>query len=723
MTNTFTDKQPSYTWLIVLLTLVIVFSIASPAIQAEEGQQTAEQSSEGMEGHHHDSVEGTAEPVELTEETITKFLDDFFAAESTQPYYVGASVAVVKDGELLVQKGYGEADPNEKKPVKPEQTVFRIASVSKTFTAAAALQLVDEGKLDLHEEFTAYLDDFTYENPFDSPVTIAHLLNHTTGFEVRDPIPSDIHTDLDRYVSIEDFVREHMPPVVREPGESYMYDNFASLLLGYVVQEASGMPFETYMDEHMFKPLGMTNSGYLLGEELAAHLAVGHDQLGNPIDTYTVTPTVMPHGGMMTTAADVSKFMIALQNDGMADSGRILSEESVMLMEQYQSAIHPLLPDTTYGFEAPFQLPGAGSNPAIVTKAGDLNGYSSYLFMIPEQNVSVFLTYNQMGLLRNLLYSQFISTFYPEYAAPAPLDQSFEPMSEGELDKFSGLYADLRLDVFVYTVQVQGDGRLMISDALVGPRELRQVNDTLFVDSLTNQLTAFQLDENGEAAYMKEPYINPFGYAAKGEEPAGFADVDASSPYATYIHSLQSLGYYENSGELDFDPEQPLTRAVYVQNMLEISNIKGSENTSYAFTDIADHPAAAYIQAAYELGLVVGDGQGGFEPDRIITRQEAAVLIWNSMKQQYPQVLFENVQLAAGSSEWAEPAIQMIAALGLYGPDVQVNSEGILDYRGKDALTRQEEAVIHYKLLTQPTDQIVAQMQAAQASESVEAAE
>lgn len=718
-------------WMILLLSLVIVLSMGLPTAQAEE-QETGTESEQAEEQAEEQAVEqitpleendADGQPPALTEEAVTKFLDDFFAAEVTQPHFVGASVAIVKDGKLLVQKGYGFADATEGKLVDPEQTVFRIASVSKTFTAAAALQLVEQGKLDLQEEFTAYTDNLSYENPFETPVTIAHLLTHTTGFEVQDPNPSDIHTELDRYVSIEDYVRNHMPSVVREPGKAYMYDNFASLLLGYIVQEASGMPFETYMEEHLFEPLGMKNSGYVLEEGFVEHLATGHDPLGNPLDLYTVTPTVMPHGGMMTTAEDVSKFMIALQNDGMAEGGRILSEESVKLMEQYQSAIHPLLPNTTYGFEAPFQLPGAGSHPSIITKAGDLNGYSSYLFMIPEENVGVFLTYNQMGALRNLLYPQFISTFYPAYAAAVQLDPAFTPMNEEELKKFSGLYADLRLDVFVSSVQVNGPGSLLISDVILGQRELKQVDDHLFVDALANQFTSFLVDENGQVLYMKEPYINPLGYAAKAAEPAGFTDVDPADPFATYIFALQSLGHYENSGEQAFQPERVVTRAEYVSRMMEVSNIKESESKDYAFTDIAGHPAAGYIQAAYEIGLILGDGQGQFSPDRLMTRQEAAVLVWNSLKRQYPHELFEDVQLAGDVSEWAVPAVQMIVKLGLYGPEVQVTSTGEAAYRAKDALTRQEEAVILYRLLTQPTDQIVTQLWAAQSNEEPAATE
>ncbi|MBW7457086.1 serine hydrolase [Paenibacillus sepulcri] len=652
------------------------------------------------------------QPKDLTASSAEVFLDEFFSSDVVKPNYVGASVVIVKDGQIIAEKGYGYADASKQKAVDPAQTVFRIASVSKTFTAAAIMQLVEQGEIDLKEDFRSYVNNLDFDNPFDKPVTVEQLLTHTTGFEIRDPQAEDIHQDFDRFVEIEDYVRGHMPPVVREPGTSYMYDNFAYLLLGLIVQEVSGEPYQTYMDDHIFGPLGMENSGFLLEGKLKENLAIGYDAAGKPLELYTVTPTVMPHGGMLSTAEDVGKFMTAFLNGGTSGSGRILSEESVASMEQYRSFIHPLLPDTTYGFEAPFQLPGAGSSPQIITKAGDLNGFSSYLFLIPEQNTGVFLTYNKAGALRNLFYPQFISTFFPQYAQPAVLDE-YTPQSPQELDKFKGLYADLRLNVFVSSLGADEQGALSISDTFLGPRSLRQLDDNLFVDNITNQFTAFKLDENGQVAYMKEPYINPLGYSGKGEEAVGFSDVKDSHPYAKYIFALQSLGYYPNDAGEAFHPEQNVTRAEFVQRILEASLIKGSKTTELAFKDIEGHPAAPFIQMAYEMGMVTGNSAGQFEPDRAITREEYAVTLWRLLKAQYPPEIFEDVKLSGITKEWAVQAVQMTVALGLHGPEVQIEPGGAADFHSMKPVTRKEEAAVLFAILTQPTDQIVAAKKAA----------
>ncbi|MDQ6423370.1 serine hydrolase [Paenibacillus sp. LHD-117] len=646
----------------------------------------------------------------LNAENATKFLDEFFSSEQAKQLYVGASVVIVKDGETIAQRGYGYSDLESKQKVDPASSVFRIASVSKSFTATALMQLVEQGKVGLQDDFTKYVEDLAFDNPFDNPVTIEHLLTHTTGFEIRDPLPEDIHTDLDRVVELEDYVREHMPPVVREPGSSYMYDNFASMLQGLIVQNVSGMPFETYMDKQIFEPLGMDSSGFLLQGKLKDNLVSEYGPDNNKHELYAINPTVLPQGGMFATAEDVGEFMKAFLNGGATSQGRILAQATVDEMEKYRSSAHPLLPDTTYGFEAPMQLQGAGSSTEVITKAGDVIGTSSLLFMIPEQKTGVFLTYNKLGALRDLFYPAFISKFFPDIAKAAELDETFKPYSAKELERFSGVYADLRMRSIVSTLGPDAEGSLVISDAFLGPRNLKQVDDHLFVDSLTGKFTAFRTGAEGSEVYMKEPYLNPFGYAKKGEQPEGYADIPANHPYAAAVHALQSLGYIANDAEAEFGPNEAVTRGEFVRHVMEISGLKGSVADEPAFKDLKGHPAAAYVQQAFELGLVKGANAGEFKPDRAITRQEAAVMIWRALAPQYPAELFESVKLEGDTDDWAIPAVKMITKLGIMGPEVKVAENGAFDYFSKKALNRQEEAAILHALLTLPTDAIVASL-------------
>ncbi|GAB1157365.1 hypothetical protein YWY31_33900 [Paenibacillus illinoisensis] len=681
------------------MAFVLSLSLWAPAVHAETSSP---------------QVNEKGQTKALTSESAEAFLDTFFDSAEAKAQYVGASVVVVKDGKVLAEKGYGYADQESKTPVDPKSTAFRVASVSKTFTAAAVMQLVEQGKVDLQADFQTYVKGLEFDNPFDKPVTVENLLTHTTGFEIRDPQQEDIHADFDKTVSMEDYAQQHMPPVVREPGSAYMYDNFSFLLLGMIVENVSGEPFETYMQQHIFKPLGMDNSSFVLNDKFKDQLATGYDAVHNPLDLYTLSPTPMPQGGMLSTAEDIGNFMIAFLNDGVKDNERILKETTVKSMEQYRSSIHPLLPDITYGFEAAFQLPGAGSSPAIITKAGDLIGFSSYLFLIPEQNTGVFLTYNQSGALRNLFYPAFIQTFFPQYAEPVVI-KDFTPQSTNELQRFAGLYADLRLSTIVSSLKNGGTepGKLSISDAFLGPRTLIQVDENLFKDELTGQFTAFKEQADG-TIYMKEPYLNPLGYEKKGQQPQGFRDVRPDSPYAEAIYGLQSLGHYDNDATEAFQPKSAVTRAEFIENVLKMSGLKPSQTTPPADSDWASHPAAGYIQLGYEAGLITGADSKQFKPDQVITRQEAMVMIWRSLQVQYPSELFQDVKLAGHADEWAVPAIQMMVKLGIHGPEVKVLEDGSVDVLARKPLIRQEEAAIMYQLFTQPTDKIVAELMSQQ---------
>ncbi|MCP1182754.1 serine hydrolase [Paenibacillus sp. 1781tsa1] len=695
------------------MAVVLSLSLWVPAVQAETATPVA-------------AEQGKTKA--LTTESATAFLDSFFDSAEAKAHYVGASVVVVKDGKVLAEKGYGYADQENKTSIDPKNTAFRVASVSKTFTAAAVMQLVEQGKVDLQADFQTYVKGLKFDNPFDKPVTVENLLTHTTGFEIRDPQQEDIHTDFDKYIAMEDYAQQHMPPVVREPGSAYMYDNFSFLLLGMIVENVSGEPFESYMQQHIFKPLGMDNSSFMLDKKFQKQLATGYDAAHNPLDLYTISPTPMPQGGMLSTAEDIGKFMIAFLNDGVKDNKRIFKESTVKSMEQYRSSIHPLLPNTTYGFEAAFQIPGAGSSPKVITKAGDLTGFSSYLFLIPEQNTGVFLTYNQNGALRNLFYPAFIQSFFPQYAEPVQFKE-YTPQSAAELQRLTGLYADLRLNTIVSSLKGGGDkpGQLSISDVFLGQRNLIQLEDHLFKDELTGQFTAFIENADG-TTYLKEPYLNPMGYEKKGQKPVGFRDVRKNSPYAEAIYGLQSLGYYENEANKSFQPKTAVTRAEFIENTLKLSGLKPSKTTPPAGTDWADHAAAGYIQLGYEMGMITGADDTQFKPDQVIMRQEAMVMIWRSLQLQYPSELFNDVKLAGHTDPWAVPAVQMMAKLGIHGPEVKVLEDGSIDLLSRKPLIRQEEAAIMYALLTQPTDQIVAELMAArqpqaEPAEEAEAAE
>ena len=151
----------------------------------------------------------------------------------------GGVIVVVKDGEVLAQKGYGYADVATKKPVDPERTLFRAGSVAKLVTHTAVMQLVEQGKLDLDGDIAQYLDfPVPDANAFGKPVTLHNLMTHTGGFEelVRGLMASDpkVHMPLETYV------KATKPTRIFPPGEVPSYCNYCVTLEGYIVQRVSG---------------------------------------------------------------------------------------------------------------------------------------------------------------------------------------------------------------------------------------------------------------------------------------------------------------------------------------------------------------------------------------------------------------------------------------------------------------------------------------------------
>jgi CubicO group peptidase (beta-lactamase class C family) len=191
---------------------------------------------------------------QLDRADLEAWLDGLVPYALQQGNLAGLVVSVVKDGEVLLEKGYGHADIAAGVAMDPQRTVVRVASVSKTFTATAVMQLVEQGKLDLDRDINDYLD-FGIPSTFDKPITLRHLLTHTAGFEE----PPYIRYDPPRSL------RDHMlrvPDRIYPPGETPAYSNYGLNLAGYIVARVAGEPFADYVEKHVLGALGMQHSSF-----------------------------------------------------------------------------------------------------------------------------------------------------------------------------------------------------------------------------------------------------------------------------------------------------------------------------------------------------------------------------------------------------------------------------------------------------------------------------
>ncbi|MBI4559261.1 MAG: beta-lactamase family protein, partial [Candidatus Hydrogenedentes bacterium] len=244
-----------------------------------------------------------AEPAELD-----AFLTPLLTRQLEELHIPGISFVLVKNGRILFMKGYGYADRDRKLPVDPERTVFRVASVSKVVTATAAMQLVERGMLRVDDPVNAQLKAFQIKETFRPPITLGNLLTHTAGFD-ESAIGRRARSAAD-LEPLGAYLAHSIPPQVFPAGTVLNYSNHGMALAGYLVEEASGVPFEKYMDENVFKPLGMTRSSFALPEALAQDLALGYEY-----DDGVYTPRhyeyikTIPSSMLVTTASDMARFM------------------------------------------------------------------------------------------------------------------------------------------------------------------------------------------------------------------------------------------------------------------------------------------------------------------------------------------------------------------------------------------------------------------------------
>ena len=251
---------------------------------------------------------------------------DGVMAEQLESYHIpGATVAVVADGELLFAKGYGYADLATHRSIVADRTLFRLASVSKLFTWTAVMQLVEKGKLDLDADVNEYLTDFKIPPAFGKPITLANLMTHTSGFE---DTPTDVYANRAKDLKpLATYIKRDVPARIYPPGEVPAYSNYGAALAGYIVERVAGVPFERYVEENIFEPLGMERSTLRepLPGALEADVAVGYEFADGVFERQDFEWLQQyPAASLSATATDMARFMAAHLEDGRGGGGRAL---------------------------------------------------------------------------------------------------------------------------------------------------------------------------------------------------------------------------------------------------------------------------------------------------------------------------------------------------------------------------------------------------------------
>lgn len=386
---------------------------------------------------HAAPVPQAALPLQAPE--VEAFWDGLIAAQLEAYHIPGATVAVVQDGQLLFAKGYGYADVATRKPVVADQTLFRPGSISKLFIWTAVMQLVEAGKLDLNADVNSYLTAFKIPATYPEPITLAHLMTHTPGFEERGD--GLFLRSVDDMLPLGDYLQRYMPARVRPPGTLTAYSNYGTALAGYIIEQVTGLPYTQYIEEKILQPLQMTHSTFRqpLPDALAPTMATGYLYTGAEYQSRDFEVVQAgPAGALSATATDLANFMIAHLQNGRFGDTRILQEATAQTMHEQLFTNDPQVSGFAHGF-----IEATLNGQQLLWHAGDTIFFHSVLVLVPAHNLGFFVSYN--GATGSLAYMSTMRAFMDHYF-PAPITASPAPLADAvaQAQRVAGSYIAAR---------------------------------------------------------------------------------------------------------------------------------------------------------------------------------------------------------------------------------------------------------------------------------------
>ena len=326
------------------------------------------------------------------EDAVTGRLEAQLAVIPSRHPAVGLAVGVVRDGRLEYFYGHGLADTASRTPVS-EDTVFRIGSITKTFTAVAVLQLCEQGLVDLDAPAGDYLRAYCLipAKPGHRPPTVRQLLTHTAGLpqlvyptRAFGPVLGETVPYGQRVPALAEFYRGQLH-LIAEPGTRHTYSNHGFATLGQIIEDVTGQPLGAYFREHIFGPLGMTDTDLARSGRMSARLATGYALRADgprPVrDCDLITPGA---GGIYSTTRDIARYVAALLAGGSGEHGRILKPETLTSMFAPHYQPDPRLP----GVGLAFFRHNLGGH-LVARHDGLVPGFTSQMSLAPDDGTGV----------------------------------------------------------------------------------------------------------------------------------------------------------------------------------------------------------------------------------------------------------------------------------------------------------------------------------------------
>ena len=460
---------------------------------------------------------------------LEAFVDGLVGASMSQDAIAGVQVAVVRDGEVLLAKGYGIESVEPRRAVDPNESLFRIGSISKTFTWIALMQLAERGRLKLDDPINDHLPDEldVPDEGFEQPIRVVDLMNHAAGFE--EMLQGLFVAEDAQMLSLSEQLRQRRPHRVREPGKRMAYSNYGAALAGAIVAHVSGMEYETYVEQNILKPLGMMHTTFReqyaprdglpqpMSAELAAHMA---QNIESRQGAWQAVPhehivSMAPAGSAVSTAADMARYMLALLDPQQLEATGVLEAATFAQLREPSLQAAPGLQAIHHGF---FNTPlGIGGRLGFdnLSHAGATLHFRSFMVVTDDLgdrgNLGVYVAANSAPAQRMVF--TVAERIFAKYFQPSP--QPFSDASDERTDvhEYAGQYRSTRrsytqfekiVNVGAVPIVATADGALTIR--IFGP-ELRLVEASkdLFRQPDGDVTIAFLRDERGTITHLVTP--------------------------------------------------------------------------------------------------------------------------------------------------------------------------------------------------------------------------
>ncbi|ALS01267.1 hypothetical protein ATZ33_07760 [Enterococcus silesiacus] len=346
------------------------------------------------------------------EKQVDQIMDKYIGKEIP-----GASIGIVKDGKVILTKGYGASDIEKKTPVTADKTVFEVGSVTKLFTWSMLMKLAEEGKVELDADIQDYLPEGTLNLAFDKKITILDLMHHTAGFEEK--IEGMDLQNVDQIKPLKETItKEKQPKQVYEPGTVTSYSNYGANLAGYIIEQVTGQDYIVYMNQFIHEQLKMNHSTFSIVYDdepvIKDNMSFGYSFDGSSfkLEDFLLSND-MPAASLHSTATDMTHFMLMLLDNKENTPYQFFKEAKTL--EQFKSHSYSIVPETIGNAHGFWEKEVNGKR--LIGHGGNTAGFTSQLNFDPEEGTGYVLLTNVGGEatgirrdLETLLFGQDTAT-------------------------------------------------------------------------------------------------------------------------------------------------------------------------------------------------------------------------------------------------------------------------------------------------------------------------